>query len=272
MKYKKSFLKWAGGKYRLLDEIFKVVPQTSSDRRYVEPFCGGGTVYINTDYPRYLISDINKDLINVYTYLKMDNSFINYNDNHFLPYYNEKAIYITRRTLYNNLNTGKEKAALFIYLNRHCFNGLCRYNSKGEFNVPFGKYKKVAFPRDSMSIFRHKLQNTEIKCINYSDIILESNDVVYCDPPYVPLSDTANFTSYSGNQFGSKEQAELAEWAEDNRADGRLIVISNHDTDVTRSLYKNANEIISFEVQRNISASSKGRNKVKELLAIYRSS
>ncbi len=134
------------------------------------------------------------------------------------------------------------RALLFLYLNRHGYNGLCRYNLRGEFNVPFGRYKRPYFPQDELYHFAEKAQNAEFYCLSYEECmeLAGVNSVVYCDPPYAPLSATANFTAYHTNSFSPAEQARLAEMAEKLVSKRIPVLISNHDTPDTREWYKAA--------------------------------
>jgi DNA adenine methylase len=173
----------------------------------------------------------------------------------------------------NSSNDAKERAAILLYVNRHSFNGLIRYNSRGEFNVPFGKYAKPYFPFQELISFYKQTQSTETKFIatDFRSIFacLEPGDVVYCDPPYVPLSQTSKFTAYSGNIFQKQDQRDLALLAQNAWKKDIYIVLSNHDTEITRKLYSSA-ILKYFTVQRFISCDGDKREKVPELLAIYR--
>jgi DNA adenine methylase len=267
--YSKPFLKWAGGKTRVLKHIFSFLPK---GERLVEPFCGSGAVFLNTDYREYLVSDINSDLINIFNFLKEeDKYFIDYCKSFFTPSNNTQDKYTELRNLFNSAKDTRIKSALFIYLNRHGFNGLCRYNSTGGFNVPFGRYTKPYFPEKEMLLFQKKAKTVTFLSCDFRTITayLKVGDVVYCDPPYVPLTATASFTSYSKDSFGSKDQLDLSKWAEDSMKKGIPVLLSNHDTPVSREAYKNASRIKAFKVQRHISCDGKNRKSVKELLALY---
>jgi DNA adenine methylase len=267
----RSFLKWAGGKYKLLNRLLPLFPQ---GERFVEPFVGSGTVFINVDYSSYIINDSNQDLANIFECLRLDDleKFISslrelFNNG------NNKEKYLDCREFFNSQDVSRHmKSLLFIYLNRHGFNGLCRYNKRGEFNVPFGKYKSIYFPERELRTFALKLQECNVidACMDFIHIfdMVRKDDVVYCDPPYVPLSKTSNFTQYFGKVFGETEQMELAFAAERAANKGARVLISNHDVEFTRELYKNA-DIISFDVGRTISADGKNRGNVKELVAIF---
>jgi len=264
----RSFLKWAGGKYALLDKIKEVLPKGD---RLVEPFVGSGTVFVNTDYPKYLLSETNTDLINLYKLLKKEgNTFIDYCETLFVPENNIKEKFYELRSLFNATTDVRLKSALFIYLNKFGFNGLCRYNSSGGFNVPFGSRTTTYFPRKEIIHFLKKSKKAIIKQADFSVTMKSAKpgDVVYCDPPYVPLSDTSFFTSYSPGGFDMGQQEELANLAKQLQEKNIPVIISNHDTVLTRKLYKGA-KISSFEVQRHISCDGKNRTKVKELLAVF---
>ena len=158
-------------------------------------------------------------------------------------------------------------------MNRHGYNGLCRYNKSGGYNVPFGKYKKPYFPREELEYFAEKSVKATFVCEDYRSVITKANDddVIYCDPPYVPLSKTSSFTSYAGNGFGLDEQADLANAAEDIITKGKVnVLISNHDTIWTRKIYEHADKIKSIQVARTISQKGGNRKKVSELLALYK--
>ena len=270
---KKPFLKWAGNKFRVLPEL---LPLIGTPRRYIEPFSGSTAVALNVDAEEYVLNDINKDLINLYRYLTNpnDDSFLKYCDELFRPENNDKEEYLAFRELFNNSTDTFERSRLFVYLNRHCFNGLTRYNSKGGFNVPFGKMKNPKCPVNEMMAFRmyYLQKNHRFVSTSFEDSALYENvgsgDVVYFDPPYVPASETASFTDYAKEGFTYDQQVQLAELAESLSNRGAKVIISNHDVPTTRELYKNA-EIHSLEVTRSISAKGSSRKKAKELIAVY---
>lgn len=264
----RAFLKWAGGKYTLVEQIAMHLP---SAEVLVEPFVGAGSVFLNTDYPRYVLNDINVDLIQLYRLLqKKPQQTIDSAKRLFTDAHNDKATYLALRDEFNASTDIAERAALFVYLNRHCFNGLCRYNKSGGFNVPFGKYKKPYFPEAELWFFAEKSQKAEFTCQSYTDVFknLPKAAAVYCDPPYVPLSKTASFTSYAKNSFTLDDQADLAALSEAAQAQGHSVVISNHDTSWTRRIYQGA-ELHSIQVGRSISQKGSTRGKVGELFARY---
>jgi len=265
----RPFLKWAGNKYQILERIKDVLPQGNC---LIEPFVGSGAVFLNLDYNKYQLADSNGDLINLFLTLQSAGEpFINYCMSFFTKDNNLENRYYELRELFNTTSDSRLKAALFIYLNRHGYNGLCRYNSKGGFNTPFGHYVKPKFPEDAMRYFLNKTKNAVFKMADFRDIMktARKGDVVYCDPPYVPLSTTANFTAYSSGGFGSKDQLELAELAQELAGWGVPVLISNHATDFTLNAYKNA-KIERLYVQRFISCDGANRGKAEEVLALFK--
>ena len=161
----KPFLKWAGGKSRLCEKINGILP---AGNRLIEPFIGAGSVFLNTTYPKYLLSDVNQDLINIYHLLQTDGiDFINFASHLFTTENNTQNAYLKNRLLFNTTTDIQLKSALFIYLNKHCFNGLCRYNLKGGFNVPFGKYANPKFPQDALVSFVKKSKIAEFQIADF---------------------------------------------------------------------------------------------------------
>lgn len=268
LKKSRAFLKWAGGKYNLVDAISLQLPKAPL---LVEPFVGAGSVFLNTDYPEYLLNDINVDLIHLYQLLQTQPAkFVADARGLFVQSSNEKSSYLSFREEFNQSTDSYQRSLLFLYLNRHGYNGLCRYNSSGKFNVPFGSYKKPYFPEAELWFFAEKAQKAKFVCMGYNELMQQINSpaVVYCDPPYVPLSRTASFTSYAKNSFDLDDQAELANLAENCQSRGVSVVISNHDTTLTRKLYEKA-ELTSIQVGRSISQKGESRGKVAELFALY---
>lgn len=273
----KPFLKWAGSKTKLTPLIAELLP---SGKRLVEPFLGSGAVFLNTNYDNYLLCDINEDVIHLYQCLQEDIGFIDVAYTYFKDnIYNNSEDYYRLRTRFNELKQSehtydvkKEKSAIFLYLNRHGFNGLCRYNASGGYNVPFGKYKQPYFPQKEMEFFHEKAQCATFATGDFSEILqhhIKEGDVVYADPPYAPLDDQqTNFTTYASGGFGFSEQKKLAEFALTLRDKEIPVLLSNHDSSFTRELYKEA-QITSIEVQRFINSDGANRNKVGEVLALF---
>ena len=248
----KPFLKWAGGKYQIIERIKKILPE---GKRLIEPFVGAGSVFLNTNYSRYLLADNNADLIKTFKILKKERQgFIDYCAPFFDLKQNTEKAFFRNRELFNKTDDLRLKAALFIYLNKHAFNGLMRFNSSGKFNVSFGRYKKPYFPAKEMLHFANRLRKASIKHSDFTSIMEQAvvGDVVYCDPPYLPLSQTANFMKYTPNGFGLQEQKSLVRMAKKLAKGGITVIISNHDTEFVHTAYQGA-KILSFDVQRYIS-------------------
>ena len=259
--------------------------------KYAEPFVGGGAVLFDIlskyDLEAVYISDINAELINTYRIIR-DNIYeliemLMVMQNKFVPMSSEgrKAYYLDKRSRFNDLkvngnaNINIEKAALMIFLNKTCFNGLFRVNKKGLFNVPMGAYKKpMICDEDNLRIVSQKLQNVDIVCGDYRESadFIDDNTFVYFDPPYRPITDTASFTAYTENLFNDEEQIELARFVDDMHRKGAKVVISNSDPknsntedDFFDNIYA-SHKIKRVEATRMINCNSEARGKIKELL------
>lgn len=272
------FLKWAGGKRRLVPILRKKFPKRV--KRFIEPFVGSGAVALNMDAPECIISDTNKDLILVFTELKkLGSGFIDECRKLFVSKNNTRDAYDSLKNEFNTIGSRTtddklRKATLFIYLNRHCFNGLCRYNGSGEFNVPFGKYEKPYFPAAEFTTAIERVQKIEIKVADFRDIFdtVCKDDAVYCDPPYLPKSESANFDDYSVGGFSLRDHIELAACAAKAAKRGATVVISNHYNWYSREIYKKmyGGSITTLDVSRTISCKSEERDPVKELIAVFK--
>lgn len=264
----KTFLKWAGNKSRCIEKILAHLP---AGRRLIEPFTGSGAVFLHSSYSSYILAEENQDLVNLYQVLQSEGlGFIHYSQELFSPKTNLAEYYYARREEFNFCQEKRRRAALFLYLNRHGYNGLCRYNNQGFYNVPFGSHERPYFPRQQMLDFHLKSQKAAFlqQDFRLSFAMAEAGDVIYCDPPYVPLSNTASFTSYTEQGFSLEDQRDLAELAFKAASQGCLVLISNHDTDFTRECYQGA-KLYSFPVQRWISCNAYKRLAVQELLAVF---
>lgn len=267
----KPFLKWAGSKYRVLPHL---LPLIGTPKQYIEPFAGSMAVALNVAADSCVLNDFNSDLISLYRYVMNDEEFIDDCEKVFGGANNQETFY-QYRDIFNTTPDVRHKAILFIYLNRHCFNGLTRYNKSGQFNVPFGKYKSPYFPRKEMenfiATFKQK-QSVHITSYDFSVDALylnvNSDTVVYFDPPYLPLTDTANFSDYATGGFNYDDQVRLRDLAVNLANRGARVIISNHDTPVARELYSSAS-ITSIDVGRFIAAKGTSRQKVKEVLAVW---
>ncbi|MCK5640415.1 MAG: Dam family site-specific DNA-(adenine-N6)-methyltransferase [Gammaproteobacteria bacterium] len=265
----RPFLKWAGNKYQIIDRIKQQLPE---GKRLIEPFAGSGAVFLNTDYPRYLLTDTNNDLINLYNFLKKEGQeFIEYCRPLYSEKNNQEERYYALRDEFNSCSDSRRRSALFVYLNRHGYNGLCRYNKKGGYNVPFGRYKRPYFPEKEMVAFHLKAKRATFKYQDFQTTIKQARegDVIYCDPPYVPLSPSANFTSYSSGGFDMELQQTLADIATQAAERNIPVLISNHKTKFTEEAYQAASDIKRFHVRRYISCNGNKRGKAGELLALF---
>jgi DNA adenine methylase len=258
----KPFLKWLGGKIRLISNIKKLLP---SGKRLVEPFVGSGAIFLNTEYNEYLLADSNNDLISLFIKLyKEGRKFIDISKSYFISKNNKEEEYLRLREEFNHT----KNPAIFVYLNRHCFNGLCRYNSDGEFNTPFGEYKDpVHFPIHEMILFAEKCREKKVQFI-HSDFRetfkqIKSGDIVYCDPPYIPLSETSNFTSYDADGFSEKDHKDLIDLVMQSSVP---TLISNHDTEKVKKLYNRSTYIKTIYAGRFVGGD---RKSVKEILALF---
>jgi len=265
----RPFLKWAGNKYRLTERIKALLPDGNC---LIEPFTGSGAVFLNTDFKRYILNDINPDLIALFQIVQTSGQeFFDYAKKLFTAKNNQETRYYELRQRFNASDDSIERSALFIYLNRHGYNGLCRYNKgKREFNVPFGRYVKPRFPEPELQFFHSKAKHARFICEEFNKTMSRARkgSVVYCDPPYAPLSKTANFTSYSHKRFEETEQRLLADKAA-QLADRQIpVLISNHDTPFTRNIYQNT-QLNTFPVRRTISCNPKNRGMAAELLAFF---
>lgn len=288
----KPFLKWAGGKGQLLKEIEEYYPfENSKITKYAEPFIGGGAVLFDIlskyDLEEIYISDINSELINTYRVIR-DNvdktiELLTKYQSEYIPCDKEerKCYYMAKRLRFNNLkingndDVNIEKAALMIFLNKTCFNGLYRVNKKGLFNVPMGSYKNpMICDEDNLRAVSEKLQKVTVVCGDYkkSTEFIDAKTFVYFDPPYRPITDTANFTAYTENLFNDDEQIELAKFVDEMGNKGAKIVISNSDPknsnkndDFFDNIYS-AYKIKRVEATRMINSKSEARGKIKELL------
>lgn len=287
----KPFLKWVGGKGQLINELEKFLPVDGEKllKKYAEPMVGGGALLFSIlskyDFEELYISDINAELINSYIVVRdnidllveklteMQAVFLPMNEN------GRKYFYYNARDKFNALQLSQEtavdKATLFIFLNKTCFNGLYRVNKKGQFNVPMGAYKNPTICDESnLRNISNALQNVEIVCGDYtlSESFIDNNTFVYIDPPYRPISETSAFTSYNSDSFDDNEQIRLSQYIERIDKVGAKVVLSNSDPKNVNpddmffdDLYKSF-KIHRVEATRAINSKAEKRGKISELL------
>lgn len=267
----RSPLKWAGGKKRVLPQIRKMLDK-EGNRRLIEPFVGGGSVFLNLEFEEYLLCDANRDLINFYKEVKKTpHKFIRQARALFDLKNNTPENYYRLREQFNQSDDRQERALLFLYLNRHGYNGLCRYNSSGLYNVPFGQYKTPYFPEAELLNLGKRLKRARFLLGDFQKAFkkAEVGDVIYCDPPYSPINPTSSFTHYSQNGFSDRDQRRLVKAAVQIKQRGISTLISNHHVSFTEKLYQEADKQVVFNVQRSISHKGDKRMKVQEVLALY---
>ena len=286
--YAKPFLKWAGNKFRIINRVMAALePHMDAESSYFEPFAGSGAIFLNiptvVKVRRRAYGDFNPDLVNLFKDARDQNDeLVAQVERLFTSANNTEDKFYALRDEFNALRKEGDslrKSALFIYLNRHCFNGLCRYGPNG-FNVPFGRYKGPSAPSEDIRSAGQRLKGASIrKPGDFGEMMSEAGrgDVIYADPPYFPLSATAAFTNYaSPDGFDGAAQERLAVSARDAARRGAAVVISNHDVPACIDLYsrmadKKVRVDLSrrFDVQRFISAKGDTRGKAGELLAVF---
>jgi DNA adenine methylase len=288
----KPFLKWAGGKGQLIHEIAPYYPfEDRRIKKYAEPFVGGGAILFDIlskyDLEAVYISDVNSELINTYCTIRdhadelihllllMQSEFTALSAEERKIYYTEKRARFNDLKMHENKADSKERAALMIFLNRTCFNGLFRVNKKGVFNVPMGAYKNPTICDEAnLRAVAEKLRNVTIVCADYrgSADFIDKHTFVYFDPPYRPLTETAHFTAYTKDSFDDAAQIALAKFVDVMSEKGAKIVASNSDPknvnnedNFFEDIYR-AHKIHRVNAVRMINSNADARGKIQELL------
>ncbi|MCM0590486.1 MAG: DNA adenine methylase [Gloeotrichia echinulata GP01] len=260
----RPFLKWAGGKSRLIQQYIPYLPKNY--KTYYEPFLGGGAVFFYLQPPTAILTDINAELITTYCCVRDQVEELicllkEHKSRHNRDYY-----YDVRA---NPGRTDLEQAARLIYLNKTCFNGLYRVNSQGQFNVPLGRYENPNIcHEDLLRSASVALANAKIKHANFVDVLnhgTSSDDFVYFDPPYYPVSQTSNFTRYSSYCFDEMQQVQLRDVFVKLAERGVKVMLSNSDCQFIRELYGGFNIHIILAA-RAINSNAKKRGKITEVL------
>jgi DNA adenine methylase len=261
-------VKWVGGKTKLLPELIARMPERFG--RYYEPFAGGAALFFRLAPRRAVLADSNPDLIGLYTAVRTDVAAVirrleAHRDAH------DEAHYYEMRTRWNDRDaqwSTPERAAAFIYLNKTCFNGLWRVNRAGLFNVPIGRYTDppICVP-DALRAAQQVLARADIRNADYRAAVRDARagDFLYFDPPYDPVTTTANFTSYTADAFGALEQRALADTARELIARGCFVMLSNSDTPFIRSIYKGF-QLHRVKCARAINSNAAKRGEVDELI------
>lgn len=268
----KPFVKWAGGKRQIVDKLLMYAPDEFNT--YYEPFVGGGALLFELSPKKAVINDSNKELINVYNVLRNEEKFkkmcsiLNtYEKNNSEEFYYELRNKDRNKSSFDRLSDYK-RAGRTIYLNKACFNGLYRVNSKNEFNVPFGKKTKVnTYDIGNLITVSNYLTMNDIKILNvdFEDSVkaAQKGDFIYFDPPYD--SETSIFNSYTEAGFGKEEQRRLAKVYKELSNKGCYVMLSNNNTTLIKELYKDFNIHI-IEAKRSINSNGKKRGKVEEVI------
>nr|WP_152915200.1 Dam family site-specific DNA-(adenine-N6)-methyltransferase [Escherichia coli] len=266
--FERSIFKWAGGKFGVLEQIFRYLPE---GKRLIEPFVGGGAVFINAGYQENLLNDVNADLINFYKTLQREaHSLITLAHRFFLDYNTQEGFLAVRNAFNKQVYDDLHLAAAFLFLNRHCFNGLTRYNQAGEFNVGYGKYKTPYFPLQEMEVFLGAEGRSEFVCGDFAAVIEAAGegDVIFCDPPYEPLPNTEGFTNYSGHDFKFEEQKRLVSLLTDAHRRGAKVLITNSGAPNIRELYQDSGfRVEPLFARRSVSCKGDTRGVVHDVMA-----
>lgn len=271
--FTQPYLKWPGSKRKLVADIAATLPENFRIQRLIEPFVGSGAVALALPFQTAILSDVNADLISSHQQAISDPSgLIKRLEAMFIPDNNTAEAFLRFRQEFNTSANPARRAELFIYLNRHCFNGLVRFSKVGRFNTPFGRIARPYLPAKEIHDFSHRLRGATFNVSDFRVTMAEAGagDFVYCDPPYLPLTASSNFTAYSADGFSEKAHEELVNSAQDAVQRGATVVIANHDTPVSRRIYRNADEIRRLSVRRTVSCKGDGRGMAPELMAIYR--
>lgn len=269
----KPFVKWVGGKRQLLAQFrrMNLYPPENFDpkkSRYFEPFVGGGAVFFDLLPEEGFLSDLNKELVVTYNVIKNDPEKLIIS---LKKHKTDKDYFLEVRAQDPNKLSDVAVASRFIFLNRTCFNGMYRVNSKGGFNVPFGKYTNpLICDEDNLQKVSKALQNIDIKHQDYKEVLKKAKkgDFIYFDPPYYPVSKTASFTSYTAETFLDKEQTELRDTLVELNKRGCFVMLSNSDTPFINKIYSGIKGVRINKVQagRAINSNGSGRGKITEVL------
>lgn len=271
----KPFLKWVGGKKQLLNELNKNSPKNFN--RYFEPFVGGGAFYFELQPKPAYINDINEVLMSAYKNIKshlpqvlkhlkeLASAYENFTEE------DKKFMFYDIRKKFNQIDNKEiSKTAYLIFLNKTSYNGMYRENSKGEYNIPYGKYKNpLIYDKENLTIVSKTLKDTTISSFPFEIAVDEATkgDFIYFDPPYYPINKTSNFTSYSENGFNEFDQLKLKQVVDEKTAKGVKIMLSNSYTPFIRTLYKDYKQITVY-ANRSINCKASGRGKIKELIIL----
>ncbi|MEH1825628.1 MAG: DNA adenine methylase [Nostoc sp.] len=262
----RPFLKWAGGKSRLIQQYIPYFPKNY--KNYYEPFLGGGAVFFYLQPSTAILTDINAELINTYCCVRDHvEELISLLKEHKIRHNKDYYYSVRNRSFGSDI----EKAARFIYLNKTCFNGLYRVNSQGKFNVPLGRYENPNICHENLLIVASEaLSYAEIQQADFTEVLnhaTSSDDFVFFDPPYHPISDTSYFTAYSQNCFSKKDQELLRDTCAELASRGVKVMVCNSDSEFIQKIYTDINfETYKIKATRSINSNTKNRGMIDELL------
>ncbi|EMJ3208478.1 Dam family site-specific DNA-(adenine-N6)-methyltransferase [Salmonella enterica] len=265
----KPFLKWAGGKFGVIDDLLAHMPH---GHRLIEPFAGGGSIFLNAGFDEAIVSDACQDLILTYQVMQreplalIDKANVMFREGNNPEYFDDIKVRLNRRDM-----TQMERAAAFIYLNRHCYNGLMRYNRQGEFNVGFGKYRQPYFPLAELEAFSAVASRCTFAVADCNDTVALAGegDVVFCDPPYEPMPGKSGFTNYSGQSFRFDDQVRLAQSLKAAHQRGASVVITNSGAPAIRELYTSMGfDVRPLRARRSISCTGETRETVTDIIGV----
>lgn len=271
------FLKWAGAKTRCMSVLLSHLPSPHKVDCLIEPFGGSASVFLNTRYRQYVLADSNADLVDTWQHARDNPEELTEALHRLFDGGNSEMAWQRNRLAFNALPPGPEKSALFIYLNRHGFNGLCRYNRRGLFNVPFGRPAKPYLPAREIRTFARRASRCHVSFFHadFEETLQAATRgmfaglrcALYCDPPYLALSNSASFTAYDGTAFTTDHHRALAARLQDiHRRTGFPVVVSASDTPASRQIYRGFT-LTRLSVNRSVSASGTGRKAAGELIA-----
>lgn len=273
----RAFMKYPGSKQLMMSKLLRHIPRQGDI--LIECFAGSASVALNTSYKRYILNDSNKDLITLYKLVHDDpDAVIKETKSLFRSETNNPDYYYGIRDAFNLMTCLEDRAIVLLYLSRHGYNGLLRYNSHNQFNTPFGKYKKPYFPEHEMHFFAEKLEHAEFHSLDFSTFInlaastegKRDKICVYADPPYLKHDTQSSvFTEYTAQGFKHERHVELDRLLTAKKQHFDRVLLSNHDGHLLRETYKGAQRIVRFKVPRTISAKTKERKPAPEVLLYY---
>ena len=261
---RRPFVKWAGGKRQLLPELLRHVPERFG--RYFEPFVGGGALFFALRPPSAVLTDVNERLIRTYRGVRNDVEGV---IRRLEEFRHEESFYYEQRDRDIDAGTDADVAAWFIYLNKVGFNGLYRVNRNNRFNVPFGRHKNPTICDEAtLRACSAALQNAHLEKTDFADAVAEAGpgDLVYFDPPYVPVSVTSNFTKYTSDGFGPDDQVRLRDLALSLKQRGVHVILSNSSADFVRDLYQPSFTTTEVSATRLVNSKVTRRGAITELV------